>query len=120
MSKIEDVQIYRKPFESGSWTQVGTVNKLQTYYEDYTAEVLNMAYEYKVLPNYVCSWTVEGGESNSIYLEVQESDIEQKFTWNPYVKWTVGVDYYELQIFKNGFWQTEAIIPSGVTEYRRY
>lgn len=117
LDKYIELVLFRTELDQQNWMQLGHLPKTEMFYQDYSADVKNEAYEYKIQGLFHCPWDIEGSLSNSILLEIEDLGSMKKLVWNNYQYWEDGVDHFEVQEKVNGVWTTVATIPASIFEF---
>ena len=91
-------KIYRKPLTEGQYELINSANNnANSNYLDEQVEVSKQSYCYQIRQQNVCGLeSLLNDEACSIHLKGISLPFEHQMTWNPYLYWPDGVEYYSV------------------------
>lgn len=105
--RVAQFDIYRST-DNVNFSYIATVPSVQTDFSDYSADVQNQHYFYKILVINTCNIAQDMSPiTSTILLRGEMNEGRQvHLEWTPYKGWESGVDYYILEKKDdNGHWQ---------------
>ncbi|HNP47786.1 MAG TPA: hypothetical protein PKL85_03070, partial [Bacteroidia bacterium] len=117
--KVAQFDIYRST-DNVNFSYVATVPSLQTDYPDYSVDVQNNHYYYKILVVNTCDITEDLSPiTSTILLRGEMNEGRQvHLEWTPYKGWEPGVEYYILEkLDENGHWQVLKQVNGNQLQY---
>ena len=122
--KIPDLPFHWKTLverNSGTgWQQIASVNVPDQVYDDHNVNVFSQSFEYRLRGMDSCG-NISGPDeiSRSILLTTDLVERAPMLNWSPYIFWTKGVDFYQVEIFNEvpHAWEIVAQVPADQNYY---
>ena len=121
--EVEDViEVFlERSFDRGNtWQGIASLDPTVVTYLDSVAAVQSESYQYRLWARDSCGFVTPYTEvGTSILLEGAEQAGGNYLSWNAYVEWENGVDFYEIQVFNqqlSEFVRVDAV-DGNTTEY---